>query len=419
MWRFASSTPRVRRSGQWCGSWSHPFFFPPPFCAAHTLGLIFLLNARVGSPIEEGLEFMQRCQALFAGANVLQARMELKRFGRVVHNFTRVATELQVPLRAVLPLEKAIVVACTEDNQLSAVHADYLQVCLLSRSYARAARFLSSFQVLKISDTRNSGFTQADYLRFWYYGGLVFTGLKDFGRAIDYFEACFSAPASSLSAPALEAYKKHILVSLIHRGQSDPRRSAPGLMMRTLRTLAGPYVELSTAFATKDALAVQQIAAQHAETFTRDNNWGLVTQCTESLAGRSIRALTQTYLTLNLDVLAKDAKLAGGRDEARRKLMRMVEQGSLVAHINERDGMVSFGESDNQYDDLRTLTALDAQVRESITMGSLLRQLDDHIASSAEFIQKTSMPAEGGRGFGGAGGQEDVMGAGLMGDYAF
>jgi COP9 signalosome complex subunit 3 len=160
------------------------------------------------------------------------------------------------------------------------------------------------------------------------------------------------------------------------------------------------------------------------EVFARDNNWGLVMQCIESLAGRSIRSLTQTYLTLNLEALAKDAKLQGGKDEARLKLMRMVEQGSLVAQINERDGMVSFGESDQQYDDLRTLNSLDAQVRESINMGSLLRQLDDSIASSAEFIQKTAMPAEGGRGFGGPGGaggmgQEDMMAAGLMGDYGY
>ena len=307
--------------------------------------------------------------------------------------------------------------ASTEDNQLTVAHADYLQVCLLSRSYTRAARLLSSFQVLKISDTRTSGFSQSDYLRFWYYGGLVFTGLKDFARAIDYFEACFSAPASALSAPALEAFKKHILVSLIHRGQSDPRRSAPGLMMRSLRTLAAPYVELATAYGTKDAAAVQAVATAHSEVFARDSNFGLVSQCIESLAGRSIRSLTQTYLTLNLDALAKDAQLAGGREEARKKLLRMVEEGSIIAKIDEKDGMVSFGESDQQYDDMRTLQKLDASVRESIVVGSLLRQLDDQIASSAEFIQKTSMPAEG-RGFGGQN-QDDMMGAGLsMGDFA-
>lgn len=59
-------------------------------------------------------------------------------------------------------------------------------------------------------------------------------------------------------------------------------------------------------------------------------------------------------------------------------------------------------------------------MREAIQMGSLLRQLDDHIACSAEFIQKTAFgAAEGGRGFGaGGGGQggqgDEMLGLGMM-----
>jgi len=59
-------------------------------------------------------------------------------------------------------------------------------------------------------------------------------------------------------------------------------------------------------------------------------------------------------------------------------------------------------------------------VREAIQMGSLLRQLDDHIACSAEFIQKTAFgAAEGGRGFGGGGGGqgEEMLGMGMMGEF--
>lgn len=71
-----------------------------------------------------------------------------------------------------------------------------------------------------------------------------------------------------------------------------------------------------------------------------------------------------------------------------------------------------------RYDDLKTLSALDTQVREAINMGSLLRQLDDHIASSAEFIQKTAFGTEGGRGFG-AGPGDEMVAAGLLGEYQF
>jgi hypothetical protein len=135
-------------------------------------------------------------------------------------------------------------------------------------------------------------------------------------------------------------------------------------------------------------------------------------QCIESLAGRQIRALTQTYLTLNLEALAKDADLEN-KEQARTRLLNMIEQGSIVAFINEKDGMVSFGESAEKYDDAATLAALDAQVRESIHIGSLLRQLDDQIATSADFIQKSTQQQNEGRGFGG--GNDEGMGGFGMG----
>lgn len=355
----------------------------------NTLGFLFFLQARCAHSFDEGgLDFLQRCQSLFQNGNLLQIRLELRRFCRVVHQFTKVATELQVPMRAVLPLERAAVIAMTEDHQLTPVHADYLQVCLLSHSYARAARHLANFQVLKISDPRATGFSQSDYLRFWYYGGLVFTGMKEFGRAIEYYEACFSAPASVLSAPALDAYKKHILVSLIHRGQADARRSAPGLLMRSLRAMATPYVELANAFSTKvcvlplffvscfllffpltkgrcwsergDAAARRGVYARQQlgpgvavsgiagrAQYPRIHS-GFFFFCVVFLLFAHKTQQKKTYITMSLDGLARDAKMQGGRDEARKKLLRMVEQNSIVAQINEKDGMVAFGETKNQ-----------------------------------------------------------------------
>lgn len=375
----------------------------------HTLGFIFLLHQRCGYSMDEGsLEFMNRCQQLFLVGNKQQARMELKRLTRIIHKYTAVCCEMQVPLRAVVPLEKAAALVATEEHQLTPAHADWLQVCLLSKSYARAGRLLGDAQrlMLQISDNRATGFSQADYLRFWYYGGLVFTGLKDFGRAIDYFETCFSAPALGLSAPALEAYKKHALVSLIHRGQCDPRRSPPALMMRQLKAMCAAYVDFANAFATKDTAVVQELATQHHETYVKDGNFGLVQQCIDALARQQIRGLTQTYLTLNLDTLAKDANLPS-KDAARKKLLGMIEAGSIVATINEQTGMVSFGEANDEYDDMRTLAALDEQVRESIRMGSLLKQLDDQIATSADFIQKARQAENRGFGAGGPGGIGD------------
>lgn len=56
----------------------------------------------------------------------------------------------------------------------------------------------------------------------------------------------------------------------------------------------------------------------------QDNNLGLVKQAKASMVKHRILKLTQTYLTLPLEDLAKLANLEGGPQEAERALLGMV-----------------------------------------------------------------------------------------------
>ena len=58
-----------------------------------------------------------------------------------------------------------------------------------------------------------------DLLRYFYYAAIVQIGLKNFTRASDCLQLCITAPASVLSAIAVAAHKKFILVSLVQHGQ--------------------------------------------------------------------------------------------------------------------------------------------------------------------------------------------------------
>lgn len=195
------------------------------------------------------------------------------------------------------------------------------------------------------------------------------------------------------------------------------------MMLRNLRSTAQRYVDFAAAFSTKDMGALTKCASENLEAFTKDGNWGLVQQCIESLADRQIRALTQTYLTLSLDTLASGANLPGAQEAARR-VVNMVETGAIVAKVNEKEGMVSFGESSEAYNDTQTLRSINRDISKTIQWGSLIRNLDDQIASSMEFLQKTSGLGEGGAG--GAGGgrgfgmdAEMMMGMHMMGQGDF
>ncbi len=55
-------------------------------------------------------------------------------------------------------------------------------------------------------------------------------------------------PATSLSAIALEAYKKFVLVSLIYESQASFPRHTAQVVQRLVPTLGAPYKEFADAF---------------------------------------------------------------------------------------------------------------------------------------------------------------------------
>ncbi len=48
---------------------------------------------------------------------------------------------------------------------------------------------------------------------------MIYTGLKRFDEALFFLEACLRVPALTMSHIMLEAYKKFVLLSLIHSGE--------------------------------------------------------------------------------------------------------------------------------------------------------------------------------------------------------
>lgn len=61
-------------------------------------------------------------------------------------------------------------------------------------------------------------------------------------------------------------------------------------------------------------------------------------QCLSRLRTRSVLRLTQTYLTLSLEDIARACALEGPR-EAEEQVLRMVERGEIFATIDQKAGM--------------------------------------------------------------------------------
>lgn len=136
-------------------------------------------------------------------------------------------------------------------------------------------------------------------LLYYYYGGMIYTAMKNYERALYFFEVSVSTPALAMSHIMLESYKKYILVSLILHGKvSDeflgslvqlisPIQSAQVIpvpkyssqvITRFMKPLSQAYHDLATAYLSSSSDEVRIITMKFRDVFLRDKNLGLVKQ---------------------------------------------------------------------------------------------------------------------------------------------
>lgn len=159
---------------------------------------------------------------------------------------------------------------------------------------------------------------------YYYYGGMIYAAMKNYQRALYFFEVAVSTPALAMSHIMLESYKKYILVSLILHGKivAIPKYSSQ-VISRFMKPLSHAYHELANAYGTTQTEDVRQVVTKYRETFVRDTNLGLVKQVTASLYKKNIKRLTKTFLTLSLADVASRVQLSGPA-EAEKYILDMV-----------------------------------------------------------------------------------------------
>ncbi len=344
--------------------------------------------------------------------------------GKIARRFTEVAVEARVPLRAVQPLRAAVAKIRAQPDQLTPVHADYLQVCLLAKLYKAGAALIED-DLVEL-EPGATGMQPRDALRYFYYAGLVLTGLKEYRRALEYVKLAWTAPAMCLSAIMLEAYKKYVLLALLVHGAlpAQPPKYVSSMVQRQLKAACPQYLELATAYATRSTDELHKVGGAHLEAFTRDRNFGLVRQVIMSLYRRNIQRSTQTYLTISLADIADSVKLPNAK-EAEKRILRMIEAGEVFATVSHRSGMVSFHEEPEKYDTTRTMRVIDHGLHRVMQLGARLRRIDETVSASTAYLQRTALHERGGRGGGGGGGGwgaggddmlEEMMLTGAMGE---
>jgi len=345
------------------------------------LGWLFILCAKLRTSSSDSQRFILQVQKFVDECQNQQIRLAPVKFCQLCRRYAE--TSISTPLRAIKTLRTAILKVLTSPGSLTSIHSDLMQCCLLAKCYNVAIPILED----EIQEVDPQNLNQKDYLTYYYYGGMIYVGLKKYHKALEMFKLSLIIPAMVLSAIMIESYKKYVLISLLVHGQIE---NLPKYMILSrLKSFIQPYQEFANAFSTHNTDELHKIAQTHADYFNKDHNFGLVKQCIQSLYRRNIQQLTQTYLTLSLSDIAETVKLTSAK-RAEMSILRMIEDGEIFATINQKDGMVSFNEDPEQYDTKKTLDLIDNNIHKSMELAEKIKTFDELIATNNLYIQRTS-----------------------------
>ncbi|KAK9039603.1 hypothetical protein V6N11_014799 [Hibiscus sabdariffa] len=360
----------------------------PPFLdqldpSKHSLGYLYFLEACTAGPVtqEQASSFVLTIARFISSCVAEQIRLAPDKFISVCKRFKDQVLLLEEPLRGVAPMLTAIRKLQLSSEHLTALHPEFLLLCLLSKCYKTALSILDE-DIFEVDQPR-------DLFLYCYYGGMISIGQKQFRKALELLHNVVTAPMSTVNAIAVEAFKKYILVSLIHHGQFPtnlPKYASSGAQ-RNLKTLCQPYVELASSYSNGKIADLETYVEANKDKFESDNNLGLVKQAVSSMYKRNIQRLTQTYLTLSLQDIANRVQLNSPK-EAEMHVLQMIKDGEIYATINQKDGMVRFLEDPEQYKTCEMIERIGSSIQRLMTVSKKLNVMDELMSCDPLYLAK-------------------------------
>ncbi|KAI4472170.1 26s proteasome non-atpase regulatory subunit 3/cop9 signalosome complex subunit 3 [Holotrichia oblita] len=362
----------------------------------HSLGVLSVLCAKFNLPNSGNTtdnKFVQ-AQDFINGCNGEQIRLVPDLFSELCHSLTAYLIEQKQPMKGILLLKKAISKLQLYDSQLTSIHADLCQLCLLAKCFKPALQVLN-VDITGICQEGSHGPNSAQfdakyYLLYFYYGGMIYLAVRNLDRSLYFLEVAITTPAHAVSHIMLEAYKKYILVSLLLHGkvQMIPKYTSQ-VVNRFIKPLSQPYHDLANAFASNNSVELNAVLNKHTEAFSRDHNLGLVKQVMTVMFKKNIQRLTKTFLTLSLSDVASRVGLPGPAD-AERYILHMIEDEQIYATINQKDGMVVFRDEPEKYGGPEVLKNLETQLALCMELDRQILAMDEEIQVNPQYVKKAS-----------------------------
>ncbi|KAH8037435.1 hypothetical protein HPB51_009990 [Rhipicephalus microplus] len=153
----------------------------------HSLGVLAILCVKFSVTNAADFDVLYaQVQEFILGCNGEQVRCATDTFADLCHLLTQSLVERQQPMRGIQLLSCAITKIQLLPSQLTSIHADLCQLCLLAKCLKPALQFLD-VDITDIS-RENDQYDAKHFLLYFYYGGMIYTALKNYERALYFFE---------------------------------------------------------------------------------------------------------------------------------------------------------------------------------------------------------------------------------------
>lgn len=272
-----------------------------------------------------------------------------------------------------------------DPSTLTAAHAGFLQAALASK-HLGAARRVAATPVFHVQSS-DVGTHHSDIMLHFFYSGSVLCAFQRWKDAAAAFRACIAVPAGSVSAIAVDAYKKYVCACLLDGGREAPLpRHVASSVARALPAAAAGYAALSKAATALDDEQLGKALHRFADTFQADQNLGLVQQVVDSMRRRRVMRLTSTFVTLSLaDIAAKTGLPNAAAAEA--ELLAMVQEGQLVASIDHRVGVVTFPPEQGSFSSPAEMQRLAQSMQQATALSQHFARAQREAELSDDFIE--------------------------------
>ncbi|KAJ5150976.1 COP9 signalosome complex subunit 3 [Penicillium canariense] len=341
---------------------------------ADSLAYLFLLHAQIHALQEASCETVpagllppgrlwSRMVSYLKAFDPVQVRYAGQEWRQLVELVGQAAQMASKPILAVRLVRDAMLRLDPSCAVFTSTHLLLVQLCLRARAYAYALPVLnkfvchfptstshatsrssvvpcathdSSLSFITEASGLSSNLTYKDYLRYFLYGGMVYSALKKWCKAAHFFGVVISMPATgSISMIMVEAYKKWVLVGLLDKGKlcSHPSMIASNVV-KIYQSLAKPYVNLAQTFERGDRKALEAEIDAARDIWCADNNMGLVSQVMNAYSKHTIIGVKKTFAALTVTAIAEQASPAHTSDEATESIIAsLIMSGAMEATL--------------------------------------------------------------------------------------